>query len=571
MACDRHAVSFAFLALLAASNSVAAGSIAFSPVPVPSGDGEKRRVIAAESAMVEGKKIKLGYKTLLRTGDRPGDSALPFGQLIDDAGKGLLADDGSARVSVAPDFSSLIRGKDDHRLYMVSHFEDGIGAMYLTALQQKQNGEIVAGKTRPLDLSVINGGWNHCAGSVTPWGTHLGSEEYEPDAADPNIQTSKRFRVMRDYFAGAARVGATNAGATKGVTPNPYNYGFAIEVSVKGFDDVKLAKHYAMGRVAMELSYVMPDRRTAYISDDGTDVGLYRFVADKADDLSAGTLYAAKWIQTSDAGTGAGIIEWKNLGHARDADIKPFLNAGGRFKDIFDSDVAGCTAIRTSTGKECLKLRSGMAVIASRLETRRYAAIRGATTEWRKMEGITFNPDQRVMYLSMSEIAKGMQDKADGGNNDIRLGKNRCGAVYALELDGNYAATRMQGLIAGTPVSGDANNTCDPNGIANPDNISYIPGYHTLIIGEDSGTGHQNDAIWSYSLERRQLTRILTTPYGAESTSVYFYPDINGYAYLMSVVQHPFAESDQDQLRNPAEARAYVGYIGPLPPMGPRP
>ena len=25
--------------------------------------------------------------------------------------------------------------------------------------------------------------WVPCAGSVTPWGTHLGSEEYEPDAA----------------------------------------------------------------------------------------------------------------------------------------------------------------------------------------------------------------------------------------------------------------------------------------------------------------------------------------------------------------------------------------------------
>ena len=26
------------------------------------------------------------------------------------------------------------------------------------------------------------GGWVHCAGMVTPWGTHLGSEEYEPNA-----------------------------------------------------------------------------------------------------------------------------------------------------------------------------------------------------------------------------------------------------------------------------------------------------------------------------------------------------------------------------------------------------
>ena len=36
------------------------------------------------------------------------------------------------------------------------------------------------------------------------------------------------------------------------------------------------------------------------------------------------------------------------------------------------------------------------------------------------------------------------------------------------------------------------------------------------------------------------LTRVLTTVYGAESTSVYWYPDINGHSYLMAVVQHPY-------------------------------
>ena len=38
--------------------------------------------------------------------------------------------------------------------------------------------------------------------------------------------------------------------------------------------------------------------------------------------------------------------------------------------------------------------------------------IKGATTEFRKMEGITFNPEQRVLYLALSEINKGMDDTA---------------------------------------------------------------------------------------------------------------------------------------------------------------
>ncbi len=63
------------------------------------------------------------------------------------------------------------------------------------------------------------------------------------------------------------------------------------------------------------------------------------------------------------------------------------------------------------------------------------------------------------------------------------------------------------------------------------------------------------------------LTRIQTTPYGSETTSPYFYPNINGHGYLMSVVQHPYGESDMDKLGDPADARAYTGYIGPLPVM----
>jgi uncharacterized protein len=30
-------------------------------------------------------------------------------------------------------------------------------------------------------------------------------------------------------------------------------------------------------------------------------------------------------------------------------------------------------------------------------------------------------------------------------------------------------------------------------------------------------------------------------------------------------VQHPYGESDSDKLVDPADARAYVGYLGPFP------
>ena len=33
-----------------------------------------------------------------------------------------------------------------------------------------------------IDYSAVGGLWIPCAGSITPWKTHLSSEEYEPDA-----------------------------------------------------------------------------------------------------------------------------------------------------------------------------------------------------------------------------------------------------------------------------------------------------------------------------------------------------------------------------------------------------
>ena len=46
-----------------------------------------------------------------------------------------------------------------------------------------------------------------------------------------------------------------------------------------------------------------------------------------------------------------------------------------------------------------------------------------------------------------------------------------------------------------------AGSTCDIDGIANPDNVSFVAERGILLIGEDTGDGHQNDAVWSYDVE----------------------------------------------------------------------
>ncbi len=184
---------------------------------------------------------------------------------------------------------------------------------------------------------------------------------------------------------------------------NPYAYGWPVEVTVNAEGGTQVAKRYAMGRVALELAYVMPDRRTAYLTDDGTNVGLYLFIADREGDLSAGTLYAARWNQRPDPGgsTGAGAADlaWVHLGHATQAGVGPALDSKTAFPDLFASaerqDGAcpeGFASVNIGHAKpraECLRVQPGKEMLASRLETRRFAAMRGATTEWHKMEGIT--------------------------------------------------------------------------------------------------------------------------------------------------------------------------------------
>jgi len=602
-------LALAVASALLLSGPLAAGEIEFQGVKAPTSDGEKRSILAAKSVRVDGKKTKIGYHTIMRSGDQPGDSVLPFGALVDIEGNEI------GKVSNDNDYSSLLNIDGD--VYMVSHFESRPAAMYLTELEQHEDGLFSPVRTRPIDFSGVNGGWVHCAGSVTPWNTHLGSEEYPPDGKQwRDASVSSYNAEMAKYFPGWDDTDTypTIKDAALALV-NPYDYGFTTEVEVSSYESAVVTKHYAMGRVAIELSYVMPNEKTVYTSDDGSRVGLFRFEADVAGDLSAGTLYAAKFLQVSDwyadkdtrvetsmRDGGFGGIEWVELGHADNATIRGIIDGGVTFDAIFDENVEGCTVIQNrDASKECLKVKDGMEQAAAFLETSRYAGIMGATTEWEKMEGITLDPESDTMYLAMSRVRNAM---TDGGEkqmeptvwngvddlaelkpaNQMSVPYNYCGTVYALDLDEDHVAWSIRGEVSGiprtygrgalvdNPYGGSkgqgpyASNNCDLDGISEPDNVTFMPGYATLIIGEDTGQ-HQNDMIWAYNVETKELTRIQTTPYGSETTSPYFYPNINGFGYMTSVVQHPFGESDQDALQVDEEKRGYTGFIGPFPVM----
>lgn len=579
-------------------------NLQFQALPAPNTPTEQNQLLSTVKASVNDKQQTIGYHTLFATRERNNNEI--FGQVKDVNGAPILFNDGSPYVcngtndGVGSGLDHISILQKHGKLYMVSQYECVIGAMYLNELEQDAEGHLSVkpDSLRFIDQSADFGGYVHCAGQTTPWQSHLGSEEYEPDARfieehfDSASQSSgnRYYDELALYWQNRSDEDSSNSTLSSGLNMiSPYFYGWIPEVTIAEDGDPNYRKHFSMGRFSHELAYVMPDQKTVYLSDDGTNGGLYLFIADLPQDLSAGTLYAARWQQTSDNGLGEAKIHWISLGHASDRQIRQWVAQKPHFSDLFTTAQPNSTglcpstfvSINTSAGHECLKLKDingdqtvneADAIIASRLETRRMAAYKKATTEFRKGEGITFNPQSGELYLSLSEIARGMENHAkkgeqnaqydQGGANHIRLSYNPCGGVYALQTQSDtkmksaYIVQQAKGLIAGTPTQ---DGRCATDFVANPDNISFLADSNSLVIGEDSDR-HSNNFVWSFDPYQRTLTRIFSAPQGAEATSTFWHGNINGYAYITVVSQHPLKNQEIDAHLRQSQA----GYIGPF-------
>ncbi|MBL0386344.1 DUF839 domain-containing protein [Tumebacillus sp. ITR2] len=553
----------------------------------------------------------LTYKTLFKSTDKI--NGTPAGLSVDAKGKPILDNsiptDPQPFVSDDPDSNSLLQVQGmaptalgGNPLSLVTHYEyitkDNAGtsaygiipaSMSLTTIDQnKTNGMLKATDLKKIDFSGVNGLWIPCNGSLSPWNTHLGSEEYEADARAFAADPTKTYvaSYTQSYYQDKTKRG------------NPYLYGYIPEVTVNADNSTSVVKHYSMGRFSHELSKVMPDNRTVYFGDDGSNTMMFMYIADKEKDLTAGTLYAAKWHQTSDQNGGAANLEWIKLGHATDAEVKSYLDKGLTFNDLFetaDKETPGFTKIKTypSGTVEYLKVKPGMEQAAAFLEARRYGAIQGATYEFNKMEGVTLNAKDKKVYVAMSYVEKGMTvDSKNELQDDIKLPKMSSGVTYELSLQGGqsdrsgnpidsqYVAGTMQGLIVGEDLAKpDAlGNLANVDKVANPDNLSYSEDMRTLFIGEDSGL-HINNNVWAYNIDTKKLSRLVSLPAGAEGTGLQMVDNLNGYSYLMSNLQHPGdleikvsdslrSELDREINKNFVNKKAgVVGYLSGMPAL----
>lgn len=541
------------------------------------------------------------FHTVIRSGDTSvlTTQGYSIGTVYNDKLQCLKAASGAcAPASASADFTSFL--EVDGKRYLVTQFESSVSSIYMGELATDATGKLSMTSLQAIDLSSVWGSASLCAGSHTPWNTHLGGEEWDPDArVYENATTISATGISRmlPYFS------ALNANSTVAefkAAVNPYMYGRLIEVKVQAGKPA-ITKWMTLGRRQNELAYVMPDRRTVFLTDDGTNKGLTAFVMDTPGDLSSGSMYAFRFSQTSTKGAGSYKINPIFLAHGKQEDLMAQVKAGAKFSDIFFWSAFNKTSgkcadpthqvVNAGSGVECLKLKVGMESAAAFHETRRYSAMMGATVEWNKMEGFSFDAVRNKAYIAFTSISYGMERNGKagvtdvqydiGGNGDVALKYNDCGVVMQMDIapfmlnkggrnDQTGVAmfpTKATEFAMGNPLIGtDADNECDVNNIASPDNVAVIHGLRKVLIAEDTTTGHQNDALWTMDQKTGALNRIMTTVFGGEVTSVWW-QEFSDFTYLIVVVQHPYGESDEDKAGLPGSTGTpcYIGYIGPIP------
>jgi secreted PhoX family phosphatase len=454
------------------------------------------------------------YVTFGKAGDVLGTGQV-YGGVYDAAGELMY-------ISNAPDFNGFI-STGANSAYLYTGWEgagrDGASAISKVTLSRsggKWSSDLASSKM--LNLSSISGGAVLCSGVVTPWGTPLLAEEYffyntatwnHPDNHDADERAGYQGGNDINFIK------PKNMSQYLGELANPYRYGYMIEINnAASSDDEQLVKHFATGRLSHETAAIMPDNKTLYMSDDDSAVYshktyntasggvFFKFVADVAGDLSAGTLYAAKLTQDDSAVPAeAGFdVNWIELGHSNNAEIESWI---AEYDDVTVADyVDGQTNYVSDDQIRAYAAGTAPDARAPFLESRRTAAAMGATNEWDKLEGVTTHGNS--VYVAVSALGFTM-DKTWGHKDwstgvidtsvagDIALNAEACGATYVATTGDDYNITRLDPYVVGQT---DAEGRCEADLPANPDNVVVLND-GTLLIGEDAGKKrHDVDMLW---------------------------------------------------------------------------
>ena len=426
-----------------------------------------------------------------------------------------------------PDFNGFV-STGDNEGYLFSNWEELPGGMSRMKVEKDAQGSWTVKEAMMIDFSSVWGTAANCFGSMTPWNTPLTSEEWVVDSS-VNSTTDEDWNDPQEV-ANNSRLGRMWA-MTAPDAPNPYNYGYIAEVTDATSDAPVVVKHFAMGRYEHENATVMPDGKTVYLSQDDTGGVFFKFVADTAEDLSVGTLYGAKLVQDvgqNDPATTGFDVTWVEIASGDNATIGAWINEyngigtddyiEGKSSYITMADVQawvdGDTTYPTEeNGGSAVTAGAPMDNRVAFLESRAAAKLKGATAEWRKLEGISINHDRAkeavegvdliedemvsdaYLYIGIADIDNTMTDS----EGDIQLSARvkDCGGVYRARLGENYDISRIEPVVMGSTYRSSLTGAlrCDVNNLSQPDNVIVMKDGR-ILIGEDGF--QENNTLWMY-------------------------------------------------------------------------
>ncbi|MXR50212.1 DUF839 domain-containing protein [Halovenus sp. WSH3] len=489
--------------------------------------------------------------------------------------------------------------------YLFTNDENSPGNIMRTPISKTEDGEWEADRANAINtvntepFREIGGTRINCYGDLSPWGTMISSEENYAhprvslgstvsDAVDAgtgqgvyganhfwnrpnpteiasavsnyseveswNIQGYWAMSGVEHlaYYLGAEPVPAGNGNPIEPIGdtyPNPYRYGYHVDIREPTADPPQPVKYYVMGRSAWESPNILPDERTVYGSPDGDSKGIYKFVADEPipsyDDPMEieGTLYVSK-VTNSEASSGQSPakvpleVEWLELGHASNGEVESWIAEydGITQVEYLESHVDGWSEGDEVTA-EVLK-QADLEVIENGnqdyisdeeivewarqyeqngpdgvdeelrrvpfLETRAAAKEIGASVEFNKAEGIDSKDDAEpgdYMYLGISEFNDDLDNQGLTDGGDIALDRVDGGVVYRAELDSEYNISTLEPVIVGPDFTEEQAMEDVDNSLRNVDNV-YTMRDGRVLCCEDGWRGanrsYPNDGMYVY-------------------------------------------------------------------------
>ena len=351
---------------------------------------------------------------------------------------------------------------------------------------------------------------------------------------------------LHAYYLGADPVDQEDGSLENTTTPigegypNPYRTGYIVDYREPEADPPRPVKYYVWGRAAWECPDVQNDRQTVYLTSDGANKGLYKFVADEPvpdyDDPMEleGTLFAAK-VTNQDAAAHeppAEVdleLEWIELGSARNRDVASWIaeyddvdqedyldHADTDWEEDFeralkeaDREVAENGNRDYIADEEIVEWgrqweEDGPDGVDEELlrvpflETRAAAKEVGATVEFRKSEGIDSvegaEPGDYI-YVGISEVNDGMSDH----EGDVQVDRVDGGLVYRAEIEEDYDISTLEPVIVG-PDGSDPADVAD-DALLNIDNV-WVMDDGRVLCCEDAaqfGRSYPNDCLYVYT------------------------------------------------------------------------